>query len=312
MTNATKTLAVIFVVISLLTAAVKWSSGPEASEAFRSELISADTSQVSRMVIEQPAQGPLTLEKSERKWRVSSASSESYPADSQDVNQALTRLLNLNITAVATRNPENFTRYRVDSTGIRVSLFDGENLLSKIFVGAPQSAGQRSLNNYVRLDNEDAVYAVEGYLQSTFTKGLDDWRNKTVWDIDQSGISQVSFSYPADSSFVIEKVPEADQTWVSGSDTLSYPSVRPILRELSSLEASGFVDSLAKDTFGAEKYTLRVTLAGGEQHQLRLIESETDTTVYLASNPDFPYVFSMEKNTWDEQVLKSRSELLND
>lgn len=311
MTNATKTLAAILVVLSLLTAAVKWSSGPEASEAFRSTLVSVDTSHVDRLVIEQPERPTLTLEKSNRQWNVSGTSSEKYPADGSAVGLAISRLNNLNVTAVATREPEKFTRYRVDSTGIKVSLYSGEELLNSILVGAPQSGGQkRPLNNYVRLSHEDAVYAVEGLLQSVFTKELDYWRKKMVWKADQSNISQISFSYPADSSFTIEKT-EGDD-WVSGSDTLSYSAVSPILGKLSTLRVSGFADSLASDDFGMGEYILRVALSGGEQHELRLKESETDTSVYLGTHPGFPYVFSLEKDLWDEQVLKPRSELLQD
>lgn len=314
MTNASKTLAAIFIVLFLLTAAIKWSSGPEASEVFRSQLVSVDTSQVTRIVIAPPSGGPLTLEKDQQEWRISShASEQSYPADASRVSGAISRLNAMNVTAVATRDPEKFTRYRVDSTGIQVSLYNGEELLSSIYVGAPQSGGQQSFNNYVRLDREDAVYAVDGLLESTFGREFEEWREKTVWEVDRSNISQLSFSYPADSSFVIDRTEgERQKNWVSGSDTLSYSSVSPILRHLSALRASGFVDSLARDAFGSEKYAVRLTLTGGAQHQLRLRESEADTTIYLAASPDFPYVFSLDKEQWDEDVLKSRSELLND
>lgn len=310
MTNATQTLAVIFVVISVLTAAVKWSSGPEASQAFRSKLVSVDTSRVNKLVIKQPANPPLTLQKSGQQWQVSGASSEQYPADASRVRRAIDRLNSLDVTAVATRNPEKFTRYRVDSTGIHVSLYDGENILNSVFVGAPQQEGQRTLNNYVRLENEDAVYAVEGYLRSTFTKALNEWRDKEVWDVEQSKISRVEFGYPADSSFAIEKTTSNGRDWVAGSDTLSYSSVSSVLSRLASLEASGFADSLAKENFGAEKYNLRIALADGAKYHLRLKESSADSMVYLGTTPDFSYVFTLQKDTWDDYVLKPRTELL--
>ena len=54
MENATKTLAIIFVVLAIFTIGLKWNSRPAASKAFRSTLIMVDTSRVDKMKIEKP------------------------------------------------------------------------------------------------------------------------------------------------------------------------------------------------------------------------------------------------------------------
>lgn len=309
MTNATKSLAVIFVILMVLTIAMKWSSGPEASRVFRSTLVNIDTSRVSRVVIDHPGNPMLTLEKENRQWQVSDGGQEQYPADGPGILRAIDELNNLSVNAVATRNPDKFTRYKVDSTGIKVSLYDGEQKLNSIFVGAPQRSGRRSLNNYVRLADENAVYSVEGFLRSTFSKKLDDWRDKRVWEVEQSNISRVDFLYPADSSFTIEKVD--NQQWISSGDTLSQREVSSALSRLSSPRTSGFSDALTKESFGTEKYAIQIALSGGKQHRLRLKESPADTTRYIAVSPDSPYVFTFRKSAWDDNVLKSRAELLD-
>jgi hypothetical protein len=308
MTNATKSLAVIFVVLLVLTAAVKWSSGPAASDAFRSNLVEVDTAQVNKMVIENPVNPTLTFQRNDQQWTVSGNTQENYPADASGVTRAINRLNDLKVNAVATRNPEKFTRYKVDSTGIKISLYDDNDLLNSILIGAPQRAGQRSMNTYVRLADEDAVYTVEVFLQSTFSRELNDWRDKVVWDVDQSNISRVDFLYPADSSFTIEKVDT--QNWVSDGDSLSYTEVNSVLSRLDRVNASDFADSVSTDAFGTEKYALQIELSGGERRRLRLKDTPADSTVYLGAHPDFPYVFTLQKNTWDDYALKSRDELL--
>lgn len=308
MTNATKTLATIFVIFAVITAAVKWSSGPEASQAFRSTLVSVDTSQVSKIVIQNPTAPNLTLTKQHNQWTVKGGNGPQYPADSDRIKRAIRQLNGLEVTAVATRDPQNYTRYRVDSTGINVSLYQGSDLLTSVFVGAPQSGGQRSLNNYVRLAEEKAVYAVDGFLRSTFNRGLNDWRNKQVWDIPQSDVTNVDFLYTADSSFTMTKT--SNDQWISSGDTLSSYPVSRILNRLASLNASGFADSLDKANFGTEKYALQLETSGGQSHRLRLKESAADSTVYLGVTPDFPYVFTVQKDSWNSTVLKPRSELL--
>lgn len=308
MTNATKSLAVVFIVLLVVTVAMKWSSGPEASQAFRSELVSVDTAAVKKMVINHPLNPTVTLKKDNGGWNVTGQKPEIYPADARSVENAISRLNNLSVNSVATRQPDKYTRYKVDSTGIKVSLYDGEEQLQSIYVGGMQRAGRRSINNYVRLADENAVYVVEGFLKSTFSKGINDWRDKQIWDLEQSNISRVNFLYPADSSFTIRKV--KGKQWVSAGDTLSQTSVSTTLSRLANFRASGFADSLSVDDFGKEKYAVQLELTGGERRRFRLRESPADTTIYLGVTERYPYVFTLRKSTWDDYVLKSREELL--
>ncbi len=309
MTKATKSLAIIFVVLLALTAAVKWSSGPAASDAFRSSLFEVDTTQVNRMTIESPVNPTLTFQQNNGQWNVSGEETETtYPADSTSIYRAIEELNGLTINSIATRNPDKYTRYKVDSTGTKISFYNDSDLLNSIFVGAPQKVGQSAVNSYVRLLDEDVVYTVEGFLRRQFSLNLNDWRDKIVWDVDQTNISRVDFLYPADSSFTIQKV--GHNEWVSDGDSLSYTSVSTVLSRLDRLAARGFADSLSTDAFGTEKYALQIELSSGERRRLRLKESPSDASVYLGTHTDFPYVFTVDKNTWDDFVLKPREEFL--
>lgn len=308
MTNATKTLAIIFVVLSVVTAGLKWSSGSKGSAAFTSELVSVDTAKVSKMVISRPTEPKVTLTKKNGAWKVSMGSDASYPADGETIKRTIQTLNQLSVNAVATRNPDKFARYKVeDSTGTKVSLYGGDELLKSIFVGAQNRQG-RSFNSYVRLANQNSVYTVEGFLRPRFAKKLEDWREKTVWDVDQNNISRVDYMYQADSSFVMTKTD--DNQWVSDGDTLSSTKASRVLSELSAPEVTGFPKAPSKENFGTETYALQIELSNGQKHRLRLKESPSDTTEYIGVSPDYPYVFSFRKNVWDENVLKSRGELL--
>lgn len=308
MTNATKTLAAIFGLLLVITVAMKWSSGSQASQAFRSSLVNVDTSSVDKMVIDRATKPTITLSQKDQQWEVSAKSGPSYPAASSNIAQAINQLNNLSVNAVATRNPEKYTRYKVDSTGIKVSLYSGGEMLNSIYVGAPQRQGRRSMNNYVRLADEDAVYLVEEYLEPSFSKKVNDWRDKTLWEVERSNISQVDFIYPADSSFTIKQVEQ--QKWVSSGDTLSQTALRAVFNRLTSPQANGFAKGQSVENFGTEKFAINLTLSGGDQYRMQLKESPSDSSVYLGTADEFPYVFTVRKSAWDDYVLKSRNELL--
>ena len=312
MSNATKSLLGIFVVLLAATVLVKWLGNPSASEAFRKDIMQVDTSAVDRLVIETPAsERTIRLRKENSLWRVSENDSEvDYPADNSAVKRAINRLNELEVKAVATRDTAKYTRFKVDSTGTRVSLYDGDRLLSGIYIGAPQFVSRREFNSYVRPEEETAVYTVEGFLGSTFNRELDGWRDKQVWDVEDQDISRIDFLFPADSSYSIERAD--DRSWISDGDTLESGPVSTIVSRLSSLRASGFVDSLSVDTFGPELYAIQVRLSNGAQKTVRLRLPEPEASQYHAVASEFPYVFTIGKSSWDNSVLKSRDGLLKE
>ncbi|MDX1639104.1 MAG: DUF4340 domain-containing protein, partial [Balneolaceae bacterium] len=225
MTKATKSLSLIFVVLLAITALVKLTDRSGSSEAFRTELVSVDTAQVNRMVIEAPTQNrTLELQRRDNSWQVArSGSQTSYPADKGAVTRAIEQLTELSVQAVATRDPEKYTRFKVDSTGTTVSLYSDESLLSSIVIGAPQIISRSQYNNYVRPVEEEAVYSVEGLISSTFGKDLEGWRDKQVWSVEENRISRIDLLFPADSSYSIERA--GPDSWISDGDTLNATAV---------------------------------------------------------------------------------------
>lgn len=312
MTKATKSLAVIFVSLLVITGLVKWTGTSSSSEAFRSNLVEVDTAQVNRIEIEAPTQNrQISLQRDGNSWQVSGSSAQdSYPADANSIKRAIERLNELSIQAVATRDPQKYTRFKVDSTGTTVSLYNHENLLSSLIVGAPQIISRREYNNYVRPPGEEAVYSVEGLLSSMFSKDVEGWRDKVVWDIDESQISRIDFLFPADSSYSIERA--ENRSWVSNGDTLSTSSVSQITSKLSNLRASGFVNELTPEDFGNERYAIQLQLNNGEQKTLRLKFPSDEASSYQAVANDYPYTFTLNKSSFDSSVLRSRSNLLKE
>lgn len=311
MTQATKSLSIIFVVLLGVTLAVKLGDTGIASEALRSTVMSVDTARVDRVVIEQPTEGrSVTLRKENGQWTVTGSGTDaSYPADPSVITNAIQRLNQLNVQAVATRNPDKYTRYKVDSTGTNVSLFSGDQPLGSIIIGAPQILGRREFNSYVRRPGEESVFTVEGFLPPAFNKPVADWRNKTIWKLNPDEISRVDFMYPADSSFSLERA--GQRRWAIAGDTLEPGGASSLISRLGTLRAGGFVDSLAKENFGTELYAIQLRMENGVQKTLRLRIPSGDNTLFHATATDFPYVFTLNKSSFESSVLKSREELLN-
>jgi hypothetical protein len=161
----------------------------------------------------------------------------------------------------------------------------------------------------LRKADEDDVYAVEGFLSASFNKDIPNWRDKQVWEFNQQDIQRVDFLYPADSSYSIQRA-GADQ-WTSNGDTLATRLVDNVMSRLANVRASGFVDDSSPDNFGQEQFAIQIQLANGMQHTLRLRPDADQDNRYRAVASDYPYVFTLNKNSWNNSVLRSRDQLRN-
>lgn len=336
MTNATKTLAIIFAGTVVLALASTWGWGDSSSAAFENELLSVDTSAVQAVQIEKSNGPPIRLERTESGWSVIPPdTSATYPASTKAVNELFTALPSLEVSAVATRQTENHPRYGVDSTGTAITMLgSGDEPLGQLIVGRtrirrPQSRGQGQNPmqrmrrrrggtpiTYVRNPDRPDVYSVERALQSVTGRELNDWRDKRIWTVDQSKIQRIDFTLPGDSSFTMKRTAQDDtastggsSTWISAGDTLSNSETSPILRTLATLEADGFATGRSPDAVGPPVYSVRIHLSDGSQQTLEL-RPDASGEVYLGTTDGFPYVARLKKDTWDRTVLQGRSALL--
>jgi hypothetical protein len=336
MTNATKTLAIVFAATLVLALASTWRGGTSSSAAFQDQLLAVDTSAVQAIRIDRPQDRSLRLERADGEWSVAPAdTSATYPASSQSVNQLFSTLPALSVSAVTTRQPDKHPRYGVDSTGTRITMLGaGDEPLGDLIVGRtemrrPQSQGRqqnpmqrmRQMRRgtpitYVRSPNRPDVYSVEQSLRSVTGRTLTDWRDKQLWALSRSAIRQIDFTFPGDSSFTMQRAAPSDtaatgapDTWLSAGDTLATAEVSSVLRTLSSPRADGFVNDTSPDDFGEAPYRVRVRTADGSRHTLRL-RPTSGGNEYVAVADAFPYVVTLDKTEWDDSVLQGRTALL--
>lgn len=305
MTNATKTLSGIFIVLAILLGLNYGVSNSGSSKAFRATPVQVDTTKVDRVVIDnQSGHNALELIKDNGKWMVKVDTAQ-YPADQKRVQQTLKTMNGLTIKSVVTRNPEKFSRFRVDSTGTRVGIFNGKKEMAAFIIGAPQFLSQTDINTYVRLADQDEVIAVNGFLASDFTTETDSWRDKTIWDFDKTSITEIEFQFPADSSFSIYK---KNNDWYSLTDSLDQTRVGRMLNQLASVKASGFTGG--QGMIHDPLYSINITLDNGSIRVLSLKPVENDKSFYQASANGFPYIFKVSKSSWDRTVLPGRKAFL--
>jgi hypothetical protein len=336
MTNATKTLAIIFAGTLALAAAATWSGSGSSSAAFRQQLVGVDTSAVQAVEVAPPDAPTVRLERTDGAWSVGRPAGDAYPARASAVERLLTTLPELQVRAVATRQPEKHPRYGVDSTGTTVRLLGGDDApLRAVVIGrtevrrrdgtqqsqSPMQRIQRrgTAITYVRPADQSDVYSVEASLGGLVNKDVEAWREKTIWTLARSDIQRVHVTTAdsaagTDRTVTIQRAAPRDTAstaeprWVSAGDTLATGAASSLLSTVASPRADGFAETRSPDDLSGPAHTVRLRLSDGRERTLRLYPSGGDT--YLATAPDYPYVAEIPKRRWDDSVLRPRSALL--
>lgn len=229
---------VCLVAIFILTKALR-SPGRESN--FDTDLFKIDTSKISEVRIkpQKDSLKELRLIKGLHTWTVERDQIKSKVPPYQ-INSLMETLRSLKPQRMVTRKKNKWQQYDVsDSTGTEVIVAydkdEDEELHLKI---GKESNG----NTYARVSDQEEVYALSGYLNSQFNKPFNNWRDQSILRIDKDAIAKITFTYPADSGFVLEK---KDKTWTIGNENADSAKVEDYLSKLRSLDHDRFADSFA-------------------------------------------------------------------
>src|SRR5687768_3233178 len=157
-----------------------------------------------------------TIEQDERLARV----------DERSLENLLSEIHSLKPERVVSRKKEKWDDYHVgDTTAIQLVLYNANmNDLASWHVGKEAQNG-----TYVRAQNEDEVYIVEGHLGNQLLKDFAAWRDKSFLNVAKRSINKITFAYPADSGYVLEK---RDGRWIADNEKADSLKVETYLSKL--------------------------------------------------------------------------------
>jgi len=197
-------------------------------------LLTVDTASISAIHINPAsAKGEIKLVRSGKNWEMQFNQSTSRVEIAQ-VKNALKSIREIHPERLVTRKKQKWQDYNVDTTGTHVKVYIGQNDPTEFWVGKTSGGGTT-----VRLEGEDNVYEVKESLESSFNKPFSSWRDKSFLRVNPDAISKVTFEYPADSSFVLEKT---GAKWIIGNSAADSTKVRTYLNRFRSQNLSEFKD----------------------------------------------------------------------
>lgn len=239
-------------------------------------------------------------------WKLKRGS-EILRAEQGIASNTMRMLMGLRPDRVVSKKKGKWNEFQVgDSTGTHVKLMAGNKVMTNLWIGRSgftQSPGQQyggKSFTFVRLDGDDEVFAVEGFLDAQFNRRFDDWRDKSFLRLQRDSVDKVSFRYPADSSFVLEK---RMGTWMIGNQPADGAAVTAFLGGLEYKNMGSF--ALQAPAGNAD---IVVTLGNGNK-QVGLIEAWYGMGNWIVRSAHQPDIFfsteagAMKDITWGKKKL---------
>lgn len=304
----TKTLVVILIILVGIVILTKMLDEKKGGRTFKETLVETDTLRVNTILI-YPNAGQhkeIKLTNTGGNWTANSENITS-DADTSYIRNLLATFALIKPQRLAATDESKWKDYNVDdSLGTRVKLLAGEEVLLDIMVGKFSfNNTTRSGTSYLRLTDENEVYAVDGFIPMTVNQPFNEWRDKTLLRWNKEDWNKISFSYP-DSSFVLKK---ENGKWDIESLEIDSDKVEQYLNDLTYLSNSSFADNYSP----AASPFMWITVEGNNRSSPVTIKAfAADSThqfiINSSYNPDA--YFSAAKGNLTGRIFKKQEDFL--
>lgn len=253
-----RTLLYVFAALLVMAALFIYYDSTHEERTFIKDIIKIDTASVSAISIFPKVTNhkEVRLYKDGNYWFVQLDNNKSVQADYSKIKNLLDLLSRIKANGVAAQEESKWSEFKVDSTGIRVQVYEGSMVTSDIIIGKFAFQQPRTALSYIRLKGEKEVYEVNGFLEFSFNQKPNEYRNGIVLDDDFNNWRKLTFSYPADSSFQIVK--DTSGYWIINNVRTDSVKTVDALRNLARLSSTEFIDGYDQSLLGEATYSLTI------------------------------------------------------
>jgi len=284
-----KNLLIIFGVLLIAFFAVQLTKRDGRSKSLKGELVALDFAEVSKVEISGP-KGEVVLTKVDTTWTVALPTGEKQTRKDA-VRSTIDMLNTIKPDRLASRKKDKWKDYEVDSTGTRVKVYAGTEVLTDIVLGRFGVAGQRDFYSFVRLFEDENVYVANGFMKMSISETANDFRDNNVLRLKKDSLTQIEFKYP-EGVFSLSR----ESGWFLGTDEADSAAVAGFLQGLNYATSKEFQED------SPANYTHTVTFSFSDSQDIVLEGLKEGGAVVIKSSENSLEMFN-DKALW-EKIFK--------
>jgi len=304
----TKTLSLVVFVLLLIVVLTQLMDGNKNRRTFKEKLFDVDTAEISSLLLYPKIAGfeEVKLERTGNLWNIVKAD-KVYPVEPLEIQNLLRNIENIQVKRLAGNNSDKWEQFELtDSLATRVVIISGDKTAGVLYVGKfGYNYETQDSYSYVRVDNDDEVWAVNGFLQSIFDQQMNVFRYKTLVNTLKSDWNTLQFTYPADSSFTLSR---GENTWTIDGIPTDSTNTENFLNNLVNLNSRGFVDDDNVAVSSTAIFKLTIEGTNFRPIELNAYESEEEYAFLVSSSINPTARFSGLKDGLGAKIFKGKSE----
>ena len=313
-----RTLIIILIVLAGVFLVTRYFRSRTSESTLKDFQVKLDTSKIDRISIYPKAedQQEIRFTRKGYQWTVQKGEIIAE-AEQNSVANIFAELLSAKADQLVAVDKEKWSEFNVDdSLGTRVVMNEGKRTRLDMIIGRfnyqPSPGGYRGGYGqnygrgltYVRMGDENEVYAVEGYLAMIFNQDFNSWRNQVLLSLTKNNITRITFDYPRDTGFVLVL---QDSVWMMDGMSPDSTSIAKYLNSLTRKAGGDFADDFSAVTApdyqliieGNNMQAVTVRAYPGTENKF-ILQSSLNPKSYFVSSPDGLF----------RELFKSRSDFI--
>ncbi|PID59872.1 MAG: hypothetical protein CR986_04850 [Ignavibacteriae bacterium] len=285
--NSNKILWIIFVILLIAVILVFTTESTKNEKSFKTKIVKIDTSKISSFSIFPKSQKGTEIKflKSDGVWKVSKNGNESFTVPQNKINDLFLQLLKIKPKRLAARSKSKWKDYQVDdSSSTRVVINENGSEVLDLIIGKFAFQQPRSMSTFVRLNNENDVYEVDGFLEMFFNKDLNSFRNEIVINSNLNSWNKLSYSLNEKDNFELIKV---DNKWLINGVKTDSAKTQKLLSGLSNLRSTDFIDA---ENFTTPLDELKITTENNGEIKISVYQNNGIKIIHSSQNPESCFV----------------------
>lgn len=176
----TKTLLVAFGILLVIVVVTQLFKSKQGDRNFESQLFSIDTAKVSAIIIvPKGGRDEVKLVKSANTWSVQTRGN-TYKAEQSIPKAMLNELRSIKAEQITATEESEWNTFELsDTSSIWVRVEEGNKRVADFRIGKFSFRQPSTMITYIRLANDERVYAINGFLAMSFGRNPDELKEKT-------------------------------------------------------------------------------------------------------------------------------------
>ena len=306
----------LLILIILLVVYIAFEMTDSGEKNYKVEFQTFDTSLVDKFILTPRLENnsKLIFTKEDNIWSVES-NGKTYQAEYDYISRLIIDFSEIKTIRVAANKKSQWKRHHVtDSLGIKAQLFAGDKKIFDIIVGKfSPIANNKSLGtmqgidgiSMVRIAGEETVYSVASFMSISLSRGLNDFRNQTILNLNSSEIleiSEISFNSNSENYSLIKK----DSLWILDAKETSREKIQQFLNESTKISSDNFMDDFQlNQEKSSSDLSIKFTLNNNKHYLINLYKIKDQEDMILKSSFNNSY-FKIKKDLF-QKIFKNKS-----